>query len=385
LKKYFTIKLAAIIFAAFALLSSVLDVSKGNHKMIGNVWTTRYNNYLIFKQSFWHLVGHQNLYIHYNSEQYDLYKYAPTFALMMAPFAYLPDMIGLSLWNLLNALLLWYAIKTLPFSMPIRNKMAWFVLLEMLTAIQNDQSNALLVALLLLAYTSLEQGKVGRGTALLSLATYIKIFPVVAFAWILFYPTRWKGIAWSAFHIVWMALLPMLFVGASQLFWQYQNWGVMLAQDFSDSFGLSVMAWCQIWFGIVAKKEILGLGILVFIVFSLLWTQYNNARFRINMVAFTLIWMVVFNHKAESPTFVIAMVGVGLWYFTKEKVSILETILIVLAFIFTSLSPTDLFPRALRQMFVTPYILKAVPCIWIWFKIAAEIVMEMKTKPESMK
>jgi hypothetical protein len=268
--------------------------------------------------------------------------------------------------------------------MSIRNKVSWFVLLEMLTSIQNDQSNALLVALMLLAYTSLEQDKIGRATALLSLATYIKIFPIVAFAWILFYPSRWKSMAWSAFHVAWMALIPMLFVGKDQLLWQYQNWGAMLAQDFSDSFGLSVMAWCQTWFGIVAKKEILGLGILVFIAFSILWTQYSKARYRINMVAFTLVWMVVFNHKAESPTFVIAMAGVGFWYFTKEKASLLDTILIVLAFVFTSLSPTDLFPRALRQMLVTPYILKAVPCIWIWFKIAVELVMDMKMKHESV-
>ncbi len=368
--------MAAIVFAAFALLSSILDVSQGHSKMMGDVLTTHYNNYLIFKQSFWHLVGHQNLYIHYNTEQYDLYKYAPTFALMMAPFAYLPDIIGLSLWNLANALLLWYSIRTLPFSMTMRNKMAWFVLLEMLTSIQNDQSNALLAALLLLAYTSLEQDKIGRATAFLSIATYIKIFPIVAFAWILFYPNRWKGIVWSAFHIVWMALIPLLLIGKDQLWWQYQNWTVMLAQDFSDSYGLSVMAWCQTWFGIVAKKEILALGILVFIVFSLFWKQYENPRYRINMVAFTLIWMVVFNHKAESPTFVIAMAGVGFWYFTKEKPSTLDTILLGLAFIFTSLSPTDLFPRALRTMFVAPYVLKAVPCIWIWLKIVTELVAD---------
>ena len=254
--------------------------------------------------------------------------------------------------------------------------MAWFVLLEMLTAIQNDQSNALLAGLLLLAYSDLERGKAGRATALLSLATYIKIFPIVAFIWILFYPNRLKSIAWSAFHITWMALVPILVVGSDQLWWQYQNWGIMLAQDYSDSFGLSVMAWLQTWFGIVAKKEILSLGIAAFVLFSLYWKQYHNDRYRINMVAFTLIWMVIFNHKAESPTFVIAMAGVGFWYFTKPKPSTLDTVLVCFAFVFTSLSPTDLFPRALRNIAVVPYTLKAVPCIWIWLKIAIALLQK---------
>jgi hypothetical protein len=53
-----------------------------------------YNNYIIFKQSFFHLITRQDLYIHYPQEQYDLFKYPPTFALLFAPFSMLPDFLG---------------------------------------------------------------------------------------------------------------------------------------------------------------------------------------------------------------------------------------------------------------------------------------------------
>jgi len=43
---------------------------------------SHYNNYIIFKQSFYHLIAQKDLYIHYPQEQYDLFKYPPTFALL---------------------------------------------------------------------------------------------------------------------------------------------------------------------------------------------------------------------------------------------------------------------------------------------------------------
>lgn len=66
---------------------------------------SHYNNYIIFKQSFYHLIAQKDLYIHYPQEQYDLFKYPPTFALLFAPFSLLPDFLGYSFWTAINLLL----------------------------------------------------------------------------------------------------------------------------------------------------------------------------------------------------------------------------------------------------------------------------------------
>lgn len=58
----------------------------------------RYNNYIIFKQSYFHLVEGDNLYQQYPEESWDLYKYSPTFALFFGILAWLPDLPGLILW-----------------------------------------------------------------------------------------------------------------------------------------------------------------------------------------------------------------------------------------------------------------------------------------------
>jgi hypothetical protein len=43
-----------------------------------------------------------------------------------------------------------------------------------------------------------------------------------------------------------------------------------------------------------------------------------------------------------------------------------ESILLLLVFIFASLTPTDLFPASIRRQWVEPYLLKALPCIVLW-------------------
>ncbi|MEG2849443.1 MAG: hypothetical protein RR880_04335, partial [Bacteroidales bacterium] len=47
--------------------------------------------------------------------------------------------------------------------------------------------------------------------------------------------------------------------------------------------------------------------------------------------------------------------------------------LMIFAFILTSMSPSDLFPRYLKIHYVYPYALKALPCVLIWLKLTYEL------------
>jgi hypothetical protein len=89
---------------------------------------SHYNNYVIFKQSFYHLIAQKDLYIHYPQEQYDLFKYPPTFALLFAPFSVLPDVVGYPLWTAINLLLPVVAIQKLK-GLSQRGKSAFSVIL----------------------------------------------------------------------------------------------------------------------------------------------------------------------------------------------------------------------------------------------------------------
>lgn len=324
-----------------------------------------YENYRIFRNAFFHLLAGQNPYASFPAEQWDLFKYSPAFALLMAPFAALPDWAGLPLWNLLNALLLLAAVLYLPgLTGKQRAFMAWWILPELVVSMQNSQSNGLTAALMLWAYISFEKGKPGSAAGWTMAGAFLKIFGIfsVFLAW--FYPGRWRFILALAGWGLLFTLLPALLIGPEQLWRVYIWWWELLRDDHTASVGLSVQGWLQTWFGWEPSKmgvTLFGLALLSASVL-LARRQTNGALLTL---ASLLLWVVIFNHKAESPTFVIAMCGVAIWYCSAARRG-WETALLILTFVLVSLSPTDIFPRAWREQIVQPFVLKAVPCIVIW-------------------
>jgi hypothetical protein len=385
LLKYFynyrTVLLFLILFVIIASLQSYfapLSLAKNNLEY------TRYNNYIIFKQSFFHLIQQKDLFIHYPYEYWDLYKYSPTFSLFFAPLAILPDLLGLLLWNLLNAIAIYLAFKYLPL-IADRYKiyMLWFVFLELFTCLQNEQSNGIMAGLIMGAFILLERKQLFFATLCIAFTLFIKIFGIVAFALLLLYPNKVRTILYSLFWIVVLAALPLLVVSFGQLKFLYTSWGNLLANDHSISEGFSVIGWLNAWFGVQANKLfVLLAGMFLFCIPFLRFKLYKDYFFRIMMLASVLIWVVIFNHKAESPTFVIAISGVALWYFSTKR-NKLDLILLILAFAFTIMAPTDFYPPFVRNEIFRPYVIKAVPCILIWEKLVYDSLVYKQKAPES--
>ena len=371
----------AATYLVVAIAASIQAVLLGNHEFGGRQYT-EYNNYVIFKQSFFHLLQGRNLYVLFPDEQWDLYKYSPTFALAMGSLAYLPDWLGLTLWNALNALALYWGISSLPLSNKVKQSILWFVLLELLTSIQNAQSNGLLAGLMLLAFGSYHKGHTGKAALWLVAATFIKVYGAIGFSLFLLFPQKpsfiWKAAAWTVLFAVVPLVVPGL--GIAGLAAQYKNWTVMMAADQSASYGLSVMGWLHTWFGVNGGKGMVTVvGLVLFLLPFARIGMLGQLRYQLLLLASMLIWVIIFNHKAESPTFVIAAAGAGLWYYTGEKTAF-RRVAIVLFFIFTCMSPTDLFPRFVRDEIFKPYVVKAVPGIFLWVVVLWDL---MTFKPQA--
>lgn len=335
----------------------------------------KYNNYVIFKNAFFHLLANKNLYALHLNEQWDLFKYSPTFALFMGLFALLPDWLGLMLWNLLNTLIVFFGIRHLPFlGEESKVKIRWFILIELLTATQNSQSNSLILGLFIWSFINLERGKLVWATLLLLLSVFIKLFGIVGFILFLLYPRKPAAVFYTILWTVLLVTLPLMAVSHQQLFGQYQNWLVMLQNDHSNSIGLSVMGWLNTWFSLDPPKVVVVvIGGVLLLLPLLRTTQYDYYLYRLLVLSSILLWVIIFNHKAESATFIIAVGGISFWYFSQLP-TLPNRILVLLAFVFTSLSPTDVFPTALRELLVYPYVLKAVFCIFIWGKITINLL-----------
>jgi hypothetical protein len=342
----------------------------------------RYNNYVIFKQSFFHLINGKDLYIKYLDEHWDLFKYTPTFAALFGIFAVLPDWLGLNLWNLINSLILLASIYYLP---RIDNRKKGIILLilliELLTSLQNQQSNGLIAGLTILAFGLLEREKLLWATLCIVLSAYIKLFGIVGFAIFLFYPGKVKSILYSILWTVVFFAIPLLFIDINHYRNLFASYWKVLFHDHDISYGFSVIGWLHTWFKLDINKIYLVLtGVIIFLIPFYKIKNYSSFSFKFLTLTSVLIWVVIFNHRAESATFIIAMSGVALWYYTREK-SLFNTILFITAFVLTTLSPTDIFPRYLRSHYVVPYALKGVPCIFIWFKIIYDMIV---LKPDKL-
>lgn len=338
-------------------------------------YLTEYNNYVIFKCSFFHLIHGTNLYGLYPAEHWDFYKYSPTFALFMGSIAYLPDLLGLSIWNILNGITVFFAIRMLPLSVRKQCLILWFAALELLTCLQNNQSNGLMCGLMIAAFACMEQKKTVLATLWLVLAMYIKVYGAVGFCLFLFYPGKLKFILCAALWTVIFAALPLLVTPLHTLVWQYQNWASLMVADAAAARGLSVAGWLYSWFGIEnVKMYVTGIGLLLFLVPFARFRLYGNEVFKLLILASMLIWVIIFNHKAESSTFIIAVAGVGIWYFTMPDAK-WRTALFWFVFIFTCVATTDIFPMFVKKQFIYPYKIKAVPCIIAWCVVFAELML----------
>lgn len=364
---------------ALSAVAAIQQFLLGPKDFKGTLYT-HFNNYRIYKLSFLHLVRGQDLYVRHTLEHWDLFKYSPTFAALMAPFSLLPDAIGLVLWNLLNAGVLVLALDRLEVLTPrSRALLGWFLVPEALTAFQNLQANVLVAGLVILAYSFLESDRPGWGSLLIVTAFYVKVYPALAALLFLLYPRKGRFVLWSLLWLALLGALPLLFVTPDRFREIYADWIQLLGSDRSVLTGISVMRILHSWFSLeLSKLQVTLVGAAIGLVPLLRRSAHGDPGFRLVFLASLLIWMVIFNHTAESATYAVAVCGVGLWYFTRPR-SRRELALLGLAFLLTSMSPR--FPHFLVLELVEPYALKALPCLLIWLVAIWELATWERPAP----
>jgi hypothetical protein len=368
-----------LLIAVFAAIQQVVLTVRSP---IGGVYA-HYNNYAIFRQAFVHLLDGRNLYGFFPAEHFDNFLYSPTFAALMAPFAVLPVWPGLLAWDLFNAAVLVAGVRSLPgLDARSRSLFVWFILLELIGALQHSQTNPMVVGLLLLSFSSCERERPWPAALFLALAGSVKIFPLVAGLAFLLYPQRVRLVLGTAAWVVVLAALPLLFVSPAELAWQYGNWWVLhTTSNHAAGLGMSAAGILHSWFHVDPPR-----GVLLAIAGAIAALPLTNvgARerlpFRAAFFGSMLMWMIAFNHLAESPTFVIAMAGIGLWYFYQERTG-LHLTLLWMALLLVSVSYSDLVSRAFRERFIHPYSMKALPVVVIWAVAVLELTLRRAPGP----
>jgi hypothetical protein len=298
----------------------------------------------------------------------------------MGGLAWMPNWAGLLCWNLLNVIVLFLGVKDFDFKSRRLQLFFWFfIFLELVTSLQNSQCNILIIGLFLLAYKSFQKEQIIRAALFLCLTVFIKIFGLVLFILFLLYPKKKKFLTYSLLWFSLLALFPIVITGWNELIWQYQNWWHMLINDSSVSSSFSFKGWLDLWFNVHPSNGIvLIFGIVGLLLPFINYKAIKTSAFQIMLFSSVTIWVVIFNHKAESPTYIIAVIGAYIWFINSKR-NWVEFVLISICFLFTIVSPTDVFPQSWREGFITPYAMKAFPCILIWVYL---IYNMLRLKPQ---
>jgi len=352
-----------------------------------------YNNYLIFKFTFFNLIHQHNLYLPQPEHYLDVNHYGPLFGLFIAPFAWLPNDIAVIIWGMFNAYVLYQAINHLP----LVNKQKIIVLLlcahELMTASFSEQFNPCMTAIILFSFIFIKQKKDFWAACLIVLGTFIKLYGIVGLAFFFFSGHKIKLIAGLFFWSVVFFILPMAVSSPAFIIQTYRDWmAVLIEKDTQNAVSLmqdiSVMGLARRIFHLpeISNSLILLPALMVFGSSYLFIKKYKYPAFQLLILSSTLLFTVLFSSSSESPTYIIAFTGVAIWFVNLQKpVTSLQVVLLVFAFILTSLSPSDLFPGFIRNGYVIKYALKALPCLLIWLHVVYETwTIKMVSEPEKI-
>lgn len=328
---------------------------------------TQYNNYIIFKNSVFHLFQNSDLYKSYPNEHYDLFKYTPTFTLIFAFFAYLPNYLGLLFWNILNVFLPLIGIHRLFGLSKYKGLFSIVFIPEILTSVLNSQSNGIILGLLLLAFAAIQKENTYWASFYILLTVFIKLFGGLFFVLFLVYPKQLKkAVLFSIPVFLLLFFLPSVWIGTQSLFEQYASFLNLLKNDSQQFVKYSVMGWLNSWFQFYpSKNTIIAVGLMLQLLPLIMLKSWNNQS-KIIYAMSILIWMVIFNHMAESATFIIAVGAILVALSTFDKIPNFLWILLIFMFLTTELGPSDIYPKELRTWIVDKAQLKVFPCILFW-------------------
>jgi len=340
------------------------------------------NNLSIFRAASLDLFAGRDLYAGHPEQHLDFYKYSPTFALLFAPLAYVPFALAFLCWTLLNGLLLWYALDRL---LPERQATVALALLylEVLLALQYGQSNALVAALMILAFVAFE-GRHQLGAALsITGGAAVKLFPLAALSFAAFYPRRLRFAAIFVAVLAAAVTLPLVAISPADLLAQYRSWHVREAKD-ALLRGYSLMHYVHAWFGVDWPnwpQQAAGTALLL-LPLALRSDRWASPEFRRLFLCSLLVYSILFNHMAESPAFVVAFTGIVIWY-ASFPLSRLRTAIMAFTLLAMVVHDVDVVPRWVKYDILVPYRIKGIPCLVAWFVMQWELLFGSFPAPRS--
>ena len=367
------------IFVLWVLMCIIVAITKsynsdGNYRIFIGVWN--------------HTIEQLPLFDHYPLEYDDMNHYGPFFALVIAPFAWMNRYAGMAFWMLFLSMFLYVSVRKSDFTKYQQLFVFWFCSHELLNALFLQQYNIAITARVLLTFTMIERKQDFWAAFFIMLGTMIKLYGIVGLAFFFFSKNKLTLVLSCLFWGIVMFVAPMAVSSPEYIIQQYYEWYIALVEKNADninvlagnmadlSTNISLLGMVRRTTQIVTYSDLWLIipGIIAFLIPYLRISQYKYVAFRQTLLASVLMFTVLFSTGSENSTYIIAFAGVALWYCCAPwKRSKWDIALMVVVFIISSLSPGDLFPKAIYRGLIQPYALKALPVTIVWFKLCYEM------------
>jgi hypothetical protein len=130
----------------------------------------------------------------------------------------------------------------------------------------------------------------------------------------------------------------------------------------------------HLWFGTRSSPfltEVVGVALLI-LPLCAQFRRWADADFRLRFLCSLLVFFVIFNHRSESPSFVIAVVGIAIWFVISTPDALTISVIVATVAI-VSIGASSAVPNAIRVGVVMHYRLKSLPCAVAWLVMQAEL------------
>jgi hypothetical protein len=315
----------------------------------------RNNNFHIFRSSSLHLLKGLPLYIEYPKEYYDFFYYNPVFPILFMPFALVPLFPGLIAWLLATVLCCYFVFKKIPLADHKVKAFMLLLLFDLHNNLDHQQTNPFVLSFMLLVWILMEKEKLFWASMFIVLCFLIKGYGGIICLLCLYYKNWYKMIFYGLFWLLAFHSLMLLFMSPQMAVQYYRAWFEVIS-------GNGIMESYSIYGVLKNLHETLPEGLILLSALTILGAFltiqfFNKEKNKSHILAFLLIWVIVFNRASESATYIIAMAGCCIWYLSRPKNKI-STILFWTTILVSTLIPTDI-SKAFDQ-FRYQYYLKCV-------------------------
>ena len=351
-----------------------------------------HNNFLIFKGVYWHTVNGTSLYAAYPSEYSDVNHYGPLFSLIIAPFALLPEWAGMLLWLLFLSGWLFAAIYWSGLRKSQQVYIYWFCGFTLLTALFMQQFNIAIAAIILSSFFLIEKEHEGWAAFFIVLGTLVKLYGIVGLAFFLFSRHKLRLTLWLVVWSVILFLAPMAISSPDYIIGQYHEWFTCLVEKNThnlNSFAqnISLLGFVRRTTGHADYSDLWLIipGMVLFALPYLRFSQYKNLAFRETILASVLLFVILFSTGSEASGYVIALLGVCIWYTTVPwKRGPWAIALMVFVFLLSGMGSSDIFPKFIREAYIKTYALRALPISIVWLWLCNELCTKDYTQIEKV-